>query len=163
MVFVIIMGLGGLKLYKNGWESGYSSAESVALKVDKAELVALNQENEILRNKLDRERRTMVAVVEDINDKAKVKIKDVERKKAIAVRDLSNALQLQLARAEDRREDEDSRKREIVVAHINGLEGTEGAKLAPETRYDLESLSLDADQTAILLGLCQDTLEADRR
>ena len=160
--FVVILGIAGFKVYNYGDDSGYSRGKAEALESKNAELVALNQDNEILQNKIDRVNRERQDEVTGVENVYKSKLNENRIAHDLALDQYGHTLRVLLNEAEGSRDDKDSRKREVIISFINGLDGTEGGKLAPETRRDLELLSINADKTAILLGLCQAVVKADR-
>ena len=162
MGFVVLLGLGGMKLYSNGDSSGYDRGVKEGLEIDKQELIDLNLENADLVNKLNLQTAEHRAKSIGIEDKYETKLKSNREAHDLALDQYGNTIRVLLNEAQSGREDQAGRKREVVTSFINGFEGTEGSKLTPETRRDLELLSIDADKTALLLGLCQDVAESDR-
>ena len=162
MVFIVLMGLCGMKVYSNGYDSGRNANKADVLDAKNSELTQLNQDNEILRNRLGRVRREKVAAITGIEDENRIKLKDIERKHTVAMDDLSTSLRVQLMEAHSTGENDGSGGSVRNTSFISGLEGTEGSKLTPKTRYDLELLSLDGDTATVLLELCTSTYEAAR-
>lgn len=162
MVFVVLLGLGGYKIYTSAYDAGWNANKAEVLEVKNQELAQLNQDNIILQNKLDRTRRQHQVVAQNIEHEYREEIRNVENKKARAVADLTHALQLQFAGTPSGGKNEGGIQGKGTSSFISGLAGTEGAKLTPKTRYDLELMSLAGDKAIILLGSCTDTYNAAR-
>ena len=162
MAFVAILIFSGYKIHSWSYDAGFSASKAGVLEVKNNEIVQLNQDNEIIQNKLDRSRRNNQAKVEVLENVYKQNITEIERKKAIAVRDLTNALQLQLSNAKSGGENEANLQGEGATTYITGATGSEGSCLSPAARFNLEREALRADENTVLLGWCQDVIRSDR-
>lgn len=154
LALIIVLGGGAWKMHDWGYDSGFATSESEVLKVKNAEIVDLNRQNKEMQDTIDRERRENIDEHFTREVGARKTLKAIEHANDVAMDDLSTALRMQLDAAQNAGKNKDYSQEGGFTAFISGLAGTEGSKLTPETRYDLERLSLTNDKTTVLFGLC---------